>query len=61
MKQPFKTDVAKARLLVWKAARPDLWQNVSARMKEDVDRYDQAKQTAEQAAALCLRLEWLRR
>ena len=52
MKQPFKRDEAKERLLIWKATRPDLWQNVSAHMNEDVDRYDQAKQGAEQAAAL---------
>ena len=49
MKQPFKRDEAKERLLVWKATRPDLWQNVSAPMKADVERYEQAKQAAEHA------------
>jgi hypothetical protein len=59
MKQPFKRDEAKERLLVWKATRPDLWQNVSASMKEDVDRYDQAKQAAEQAAARAGLAAWV--
>ena len=49
MKQPFKRDAAKERLLVGKATRPDLWQNVSAPMKADVERYEQAQQTAEHA------------
>jgi hypothetical protein len=49
MKQPFKRDEAKERLLVWKATRPDLWRNVSASIKADVARYEQAKQAAAQA------------
>jgi hypothetical protein len=49
MKQPFKGDEAKERLLVWKTTRPDLWQNVSAQMKADVERYEQAKQAAAHA------------
>ena len=49
MKQPFKRDEAKERLLVWKATRPDLWQNVSEPMKADVERYEQAKRAAEDA------------
>ena len=46
MKQPFKRDEAKERLLIWKATRPDLWQNVSAPMQADVERYAQAKRAA---------------